>query len=352
MKKLFFRQHFWLTFLFAFVIFCSMAAFFWMTGAVLAFLIHVDFLDMSLFMGRNLGQLVMVVAIVSVPVGAAVASVASLVPLRPIRELINGMDQLASGDFRTRIQVGPVMRNFPPFVQLSQSFNKMAQELESTEVLRSDFINSISHEFKTPIVSIAGFAKILRRGNLTPEQQMEYLGIIEAESIRLSAMATNVLNLTRLENQNILTNVTRFNLSEQIRSCILLLERKWEKKDLDFVLNFDEYHIRANEEMLKEVWINLLDNAIKFAPSGHTIQVRITESDDGVRVSVVNTGSTIPPEQQKRIFGKFYQADPSHSTEGNGVGLAIVKRIAQLHGGEVSVQSADDVTAFTVTLPN
>lgn len=151
----------------------------------------------------------------------------------------------------------------------------MAEELENTQMLRSDFINNFSHEFKTPIVSIAGFAKLLRRGNLTDAQKEEYLAIIEEESLRLAAMATNVMNLTKVENQTILTDLTTFNLSEQIRACVLLLEEKWSRKELDLDLEFPEYTIRANEELLKQVWINLLDNAIKYSPNYGEIGVRI-----------------------------------------------------------------------------
>jgi len=160
-----------------------------------------------------------------------------------------------------------------------------------------------------------------------------------------------VLNLTKVENQTILTDVTRFNLSEQIRSCILLLETEWDRKELDLQLDFAEHMIHANEELLKQVWINLLDNAVKFAPKGHTVQVAIMEDAEKITVEILNTGSTIPPEKQERIFQKFYQAEESHSAKGNGIGLAIVKRIVQLHGGEVRVSSGDDVTRFAVTLP-
>ena len=227
----------------------------------------------------------------------------------------------------------------------------MAQELESTEMLRSDFINNYSHEFKTPIVSIAGLAKVLKRGNLSREEQEQYLSAIEEESMRLSYMATNVLSLTKVENQTILSDVSEYNLSEQIRSCMLLLENKWSKRDIELQLDFGEHMICANEELLKQVWINLLDNAVKFTPDGHTIQVRISETDYRIAVDVINTGIEIPQESLPKIFNKFYQADESHATQGNGVGLAIVKRIAELHGGRVSVTSENEVTAFTVELP-
>ena len=297
------------------------------------------------------GSLIVFNALISIPIGALVSVAMVKFPLKPVRNLIDGMDALAAGDFKIRMNAGKIMRRYPAFRDVSDSFNKMAEELESTEMLRSDFINNFSHEFKTPIVSIAGFAKLLKRGNLTQEQQQEYLSIIEEESMRLSYMATNVLSLTKVENQTILTDVTEFNLSEQIRSCILMLERKWDSKNLDLQLEFGEHQVQANEELLKQVWINLLDNAIKFTPDGHTVQVRISEREGSLLVAIMNTGSEVSPEDQIKIFHKFYQADQSHATQGNGVGLAVVKRIVELHGGEISVSSENEVTVFTVQLP-
>jgi signal transduction histidine kinase len=261
------------------------------------------------------------------------------------------MNRLASGDFKARLEIEGPLAKHSAVKEVTDSFNRMAEELQSTEMLRSDFINNFSHEFKTPIVSIAGFAKLLRRGSLPAEKQEEYLAIIETESMRLSQMATNVLNLTKVENQTILTDVTEYNLSEQIRSCILLLSEKWEQKNIEYALDFNEYTIHANEELLKQVWINLLGNAVKFTPVGGLIEVRITEQENNITVSVRNTGSEIAPEHQERIFNKFYQADESHASEGNGIGLAIVKRVVELHEGEISVSSGSGSTTFTVTLP-
>jgi len=323
--------------------------------AVTALLVHVlvqnGVIVIASYALPESGRLLLFNALISIPIGALIAFISSEIPLKPVRRLVDSMHRLAEGDFRTRIESDGILWKYPAFSQVSESFNTLAEELEHTEMLRSDYINNFSHEFKTPIVSIAGFAKVLKRGNLSEEQQREYLSVIEEESIRLAYMATNVLNLTKVENQAILTDVTRYNLSEQIRSCVLLLENKWDRKSLDMQLDFDEYEINASEELLKQVWINLLDNAIKFAPVGHMVQIRITEQSDCLQVDITNTGSEIAPEEQKKIFGKFYQADTSHATHGNGVGLAIVKRIVDLHGGLVEVDSAQDVTTFTVILP-
>ena len=291
-------------------------------------------------------------SVISLLAGALVAAFSGKYYLRPINRFINQMNRLASGDFKARIQFGKPLGSHPTFQEIETSFNKMAQELESTQMLRSDFVNNFSHEFKTPIVSITGFAKLLKRGNLTLEQQQEYLDIIEMESLRLAAMATNVLDMTKVENQTILTDVTAFNLSEQLRSCILmLLEGKWKTKEIDFSVEFDEHSIMGDQELLQHVWINLLDNAIKFSPDGGTVAVRIRERPEELEVSVSNQGPQIPQEKLGKIFNKFYQGDESHSTEGNGIGLALVKQIVQLHEGGVSVVSENGMTVFTVALP-
>ena len=297
------------------------------------------------------GRVFLLLASVDTFIGFVVVITATAIPLKPVVNLINQMNRLASGDFQARLRFGRLLTSHPTFAELTDSFNKMAEELGSTEMLRNDFINNFSHEFKTPIVSIAGFARILKRGNLTPGQQAEYLDIIESESLRLSEMATNVLNLTRIENQSILTNVSQFNLSEQIRSCILLLEHKWSPKALDWRLDFGEFEISGNEELLKQTWLNLIDNAIKFSPEGETVEISISQVPERVSVTVANAGPEIPQEARERVFHKFYQADESHSSEGNGVGLAIVKRVVELHRGKVSVGSGGGITTFSVELP-
>ncbi|MDO5399955.1 MAG: HAMP domain-containing sensor histidine kinase [Eubacteriales bacterium] len=300
---------------------------------------------------HSLGQFSLLMSITSTVIGAGIARLSSKFIVRPFNQLINQMNRLASGDFSARLEYGNPLQKDPTFAELTDSFNTMAKELESTEILRGDFVNNFSHEFKTPIVSIAGYAKLLRRASLTKQEQQEYLTIIEEESLRLSAMATNVLSLTKVENQNILTDVTRFNLSEQIRSCILLLEPKWDAKSIEFRIEFAEQMIWANEELLKQIWINLIDNAIKFSPAGETVEVRIHAADRQVAVTVLNRGEPIPADKMKKIWNKFYQGDESHASQGNGIGLALVDKIVRLHNGQASVACEDGQVAFTVVLP-
>ncbi len=346
------REHRWsLMLLISLLVFVILVAAILLAVAGVVLLVRLGVITEQTENAADISDLLFFTSIISLIIGVVLTALLGHVFMRPINNLINHMNRLASGDYSARLSFGKHIGAVPAFREVEDSVNTMARELENTEMLRSDFINNFSHEFKTPIVSIAGFAKLLNRGNLPPEQQQEYLQVIEEESLRLSYMATNVLNLTKVENQTILTEVSEFNLSEQIRDCVLLLERKWSSKELELDLEFGEHTIRANEELLKQVWINLLDNAVKFTPDGHTVRVEIRDREDTLEVIVVNTGTSLTPEQQKHVWRKFYQAEESHAVQGNGIGLAIVKRIAELHGGVVAVRSENEVTAFAVTLP-
>ena len=272
------------------------------------------------------------------------------IPLKPINVLINHMNRLAAGDFKTRLNFGKTLSKNPTFKEISESFNRMAEELENTEMLRGDFINNFSHEFKTPIVSIAGLAKLVNKGDIDEEQRSQYLNTIESESLRLADMATNVLNLTKVENQTILSDITEFNLSEQIRASVLLLENKWSQKNIELSLDFEEISIEGNEELTKQIWINLTDNAIKFSPRGGVVSFEMETDDENVTVKIKNSGN-ISDTDMRKIWNKFYQADKSHTTEGNGIGLAIVKRIVDLHGGVAEVESEKGQVCFAITLP-
>ncbi len=340
-----------LSLLFAAVIFIFMIITTILSFIVAYLLIKAKIISVKIGMEISPAKTLFLMSVISTVLGGVFAAFASKYPLKPINNMISRMNRLAAGDFKARLKFPRLLEEYTIFKDISESFNTMARELESTEVLRSDFINNFSHEFKTPVVSISGFAKLLKKGNLTEEQKLEYINIIEEESMRLSDMVTNVLTLTKYENQVILTDVKKFNLSEQIRSSILTLEGKWMKKDIDFNLNFDEYNISGNKDMLKLVWINLIDNAIKFSPDRGVVDIDITEKDSIMEISVSNNGEDIPQDKIKYIFHKFYQADESHGADGNGIGLALVKGIVELHNGKVSVVSDSGKTTFTVALP-
>lgn len=317
---------------------------------IVAILIHAGALEL----GDNLPSIkqnVISAAVISLVLGLITSFSTGSFSTSPFNKVVNAMDSLASGDYKVRINFGTLFSKTKIAKNFENSFNSMASELQKTEMLRSDFVNNFSHEFKTPIVSIAGFAKLLKRGDLTPEQQKEYIDIIEEESLRLSYMATNVLNLTKIENQVMVGDIDEYNLSEQIRHSVLLLENKWSKKNIEFIIDFDEYTVNANKEMLKQVWINLIDNAIKFSPQNEKIEIDIKKRGQIISVSVINKGETIPEEKLSLIFNKFYQGDESHASEGNGIGLAIVKHVVTLHNGEIAVKSQNGTTEFKISMP-
>ncbi len=332
-------------------IFCILIISVLITFIAMKTLLKLDIIPIVIDKKPDPKYILLFMLLINVVIGFILITLTSRITLQYVNRMINQMNRLASGDFKARLNYGEPMSKHPTVVEVTNSFNKMAEELENTELLRNDFINNFSHEFKTPIVSIAGFAKLLKHGNLSEEQRKEYIDIIEEESMRLATMATNVLNLTKVENQTILTNVTVFNLSEQLRNCVLLLEPRWTQRNIDFNIEFDEHIIMANEELLKQVWINLIDNAIKYSIDYGTVKISVEEREKTIAVSVLNVGSEIPVEQQKRIFNKFYQVDESHASEGNGIGLALVKHIVELHNGAVSVTSGQNTTIFTVELP-
>ena len=335
-----------LTFFFAVIVFIILVITMFIVGTVMLLLIHTGVLTEHIN-SPNILFPILLFAIASIIIGTVVATIISAIPLKPVSILINGMNRLSNGKFDTRISLGHSQIG----EQLSTSFNRLAEDLSNTEMLRSDFVNNFSHEFKTPIVSIRGFAKLLQKGNLTEIKQQEYLTIIIDEVSRLADLSTNALHLTKIENQTILTDVTRFNLSEQIRNSILLLEQKWEQKQLKMVPDFVEYYIEANEELLKQVWINLIDNAIKFSPEFSTVTCSIHETSQDFLVKVKNHGPQIMPDDLKLIFNKYWQADSSHTGEGAGIGLSIAHRVITLHNGTISVQSVPDRTTFTILLP-
>ncbi|MDY3918660.1 MAG: HAMP domain-containing sensor histidine kinase [Candidatus Limivivens sp.] len=321
-----------------------------LTIVILSLLAHFDVIELTdgRFKSRDLFYFI---PIISAVIGFLITSLTNRISLEPFNRLIDHLNRLARGEFKTRIKFRRPISNLAVFQEIENSFNTAAEELEHTEMLRNDFINNFSHEFKTPIVSIAGFAKLLRHGYLSEEQKEEYLAIIEEESLRLSSLATNMCSLTKVENQTILTDISEINLSEQIRSAVLLLAEKWMQKDLNLDIEFNEYLIEANEELLKQVWINLIDNAVKFSAPCGTVIFNISEAMDHIGVAITNFGTEIPEESLDRIFRKFYQADESHSSQGNGIGLAVAKKIVELHHGEISVISKFGATTFAVTLP-
>ena len=308
-------------------------------------------IQLGLFPVHNRGTLffgLMILLLSSGIIGTLVSFAVGRLPLRFIRKVIDATNRLAKGDFSPRL----TFENPPELRELSDSFNRMAEELGSLEMLRSEFINDFSHEFKTPIVSIRGFAEMLRDDNLSPEERKEYLDIIIAEFNRLTLLSTNVLNLSHVESKVIVSGQNTFNLGEQLRRSVLLLQTQWEKKNLTLGIDVDDVLFVGNEELLSQVWVNLLDNAVKFTPDHGSIQIE-TKSD-GALIQVIfrDSGYGMKEEEKERIFDKFYRGDLSHHFPGNGLGLPLAKKIVTLHGGTITCESAPGKgSAFTVTLP-
>lgn len=269
--------------------------------------------------------------------------------LRPIQRVSEAMKKVAAGDFSQRVHEKHATGEIR---ELVDCYNRMAEELSDIEMFRSDFINNFSHEFKTPIVSIRGFARQLERDDLTEEQRREYAHIIARESERLANMSSNILLLTGYENIQIITDKTNYSLDEQLRSCILLLEKQWSDKELELDLQLDDITYYGNEEMMNHVWVNLLNNAVKFSPQGGLLEVSCMRVQNFIQVQITDHGEGMTSETQARIFEKFYQGDTAHATEGNGLGLPLANRIVQLCGGKIAVTSAPNMGAtFTVYLP-
>lgn len=286
-------------------------------------------------------------------IGLVLSVITSKFILSRLRKIQDGMTEISKGNFKIRLKEHDKKEKLTEFGALERTFNQMASDLDGIELFRNDFINNFSHEFKTPIVSIKGFARQLQSESLSDAQRREYVEIIASESDRLAKMSTNILLLTKLENQQIVSEKTLFSLDEQIRGAIILLENLWSKKNIEFDLDrIDVVYYSFNEEMLSHVWINLITNAINFTPDNGKITITLSEDSETVTCSVEDNGIGMDEETVSRIFEKFFQGDKSHHAVGNGIGLNIVKRIITLAGGDISVRSEPNKgSIFTVTLP-
>lgn len=316
------------------------------------FMIDGDYYQLSQFSDSSLGAQITISLLAAI--GAAIVLGTLLATfmgkrfLRPIRELCAATNELAKGNFDVRVK--PSGDN--EIGQLVRNFNQMADDLGSIETLQREFTGNFSHEFKTPLASINGFAKLLCAENVSEEERCEYATIISEESERLSKLATSILALTKLENQQTLPAKKTFSLDEQLRRVIATTEPQWSKKRLDMEIELDEIDITSCEELLSDVWFNLLGNAIKFTDVGGQITVRLYATLDHIVVEIEDDGIGMDERTQKRVFDKFYQGDRSHASEGNGLGLALVKRIVELCGGRIGLESEPDAgSLFRVTLP-
>ncbi len=260
---------------------------------------------------------------------------------KPMRRLSRAMRAVAQGDFTVSVQPVHKRNKFDYMDLMFEDFNSMVHELSSIETMKDDFIANVSHEIKTPLAVIRGYASALQRGNLSEEEQREYAATIASASESLSVLISNILRLNKLENQEIVPNAAPYDLTRQLSDCALAHEEQWERKHIDFDAQLEErVMILADESMLEIVFNNLIANAIKFTEPGGRIVLRQEKAGGDVVVTVSDTGCGMDEETVKHIFDKFYQGDSSHSREGNGLGLALVKRVLDISGGGIAVRSA------------
>lgn len=259
---------------------------------------------------------------------------------KPIRQISKVTRSVAEGDFSARLEIHHTPDNLDYLDVIFLDFNKMVEELASIEILKNDFVSNVSHEIKTPLAVIQNYVVLLQNENLTPEQRKGYSEVIMGATNQLSLLVSNILRLSKLENQSIAPAPAEYDLCRQLGDCIMNFSEQMETKQLDFSAEMEDCAmVLADESMVEIIWNNLLSNAIKFTPAGGKITLVQTSDERYVSVSISDTGSGIAPESVNRIFNKFYQADNSRLQKGNGLGLALVKKVIDLIGGEIHVQS-------------
>ena len=263
---------------------------------------------------------------------------------------LEALNKISRGDFDISIAI----HEHDPFSEVAESVNKMARELSSMETQRQDFISNVSHEIQSPLTSISGFAALLKSDALTEQQRVHYIDVIETESKRLSKLSDNLLKLSSLESESVPLTQSDFRLDKQVEHAILMLEPQWMKKNIEIDSALEKTDITADEDLLGQVWINLIHNAVKFTPKNGQIKVRLKKDDAQIVVEIAYNGVGISKEDQIHIFERFFKVDKARdrSLGGNGLGLALCKKIVELHSGQITMESAlNKGTTFTVSLP-
>lgn len=271
----------------------------------------------------------------------------------PMQNLAEATSRVANGDFSVYVPTLHTQDKWDYLDIMIMDFNKMVEELGSIETLKTDFVSNVSHEMKTPIAIVKNYAELLKTEHITEEQRKEYAESIENAAMRLSNLISNILKLNKLENQRITPEVEAYDVCRQLCECILNFEEAWDEKEIELETEIEDVAmVEADENLLELVWNNLLSNAIKFTEPGGTVSVKQTSEEGFVKISVSDTGCGMDSDVMNHIFDKFYQGDTSHSKEGNGLGLALVKRVLELLDGDIQVFSeAGKGSTFVVTLP-
>ena len=270
---------------------------------------------------------------------------------KPVEMILDATDKIAHGDFSVRVMPIHAYERYNQYDIIMENLNKMAQELEKSEILKVDFISNVSHEIKTPLSVIKSYSNLLQDKSLGEEEKQKYAKIILGATTKLNDLITNILKLNKLENQELSPELTKICLNAQLEEIIISYEELLDKKELVLECDLEELYITSCQPYLEIVWSNLLSNAIKFTEKGGKITVLARRDGKCAIVSVSDTGCGIDSQSGQRIFDKFYQADTSHQSQGNGLGLALVKRVINILGGEISVESTlNEGSTFTVVL--
>lgn len=285
----------------------------------------------------------------SVAMGTLIARIIGGMTMGTVKNISEASKRVAKGDFEIQLDENVPIEEIRT---MAQNFNLMVRELNNTEMLRSDFVENVSHEFKTPLASIEGYVTLLQNPNLAEERRGEYTQKILSNTRRLSSLTGNILLLSRLENQEIEIKKESYSLDEQLRQTILLFQDSWAEKEIELDIDLETLDYLGNRELLMHVWENIFGNAVKFSRAGGEIGVYLSKTEKGVCVRIKDNGIGMDAVTLKRIYEKFYQGERSHSGSGNGLGMALAKRIVDLHRGEITVRSEEGKgSEFTVILP-
>lgn len=311
---------------------------------IIFFILNLN-IDIAEFMNNHTFVTTGILLVVPLVIGTVITILIGNPVLKIMKNLSKAINEISNGNYKVRLP------ETNPLKELNQNFNKMVSELDSVEILRDDFVNNFSHEFKTPIVSIKGFAEELKRNDLTEEERIKYLDIIIEESNRLAELSTNILNLSKIEKQTILTDKVKVNIGEQIRKVILVEMKKIEHKNIELNLEIDDVNAIVNEGLMEQVWINIIENAIKYSNQNGMLAISVKNNGEEIIVKIKDNGIGIEEEELEHIFNKFYKIDKSASSPGNGLGLALAKKIVDLHEGKIEVKSKiNEGTEFTIEL--
>jgi len=272
--------------------------------------------------------------LIPIVLGTVIIFLATITVVKPIKLISEASKKVASGDFSIQL---PVKGN-TEVSELTRNFNLMVKELSANEYLHKEFVSNVSHEFKTPITSLKGYAKLLKSDDLTDDKRQEYADIIISESERLSNLSSKLLKLSEVENETIRNKKEHFSLDEQIRDAILLLQNEWEKKNLELDVDMEEVTINGCKELMILVWINLISNAIKYSRQGDLLKITLRQTDN-IMIEIRDSGIGMTKEDAGKIFQRFYKADKSRNSTGTGLGLSIVKKIIEIHNGMIYVDS-------------